>query len=215
MPSPSVVANPMKDPDIDVRFGRGQGTSSFDGPARGGDVEPSGEGTEQLMAKLIAQQNRLQAYIFTLTGDRDAARDILQATNLVIWRKAREFTPGSNFIAWSFQIARYQVLAHRQKEARERLVFSDDFVADLAISMEGGGAEDLFEAKRAALAGCLEDVAERHRRVLWLFYRDGLRTREIGEHIGKTKSAVEQTLSRVRLSLMRCITRRLSEEGLS
>ncbi len=173
-----------------------------------------GDAAEELMTKLTAHQNRLQAYIFTLTGDRDLARDVLQATNLVIWRKAAQFTPGSNFLAWAFQIARYQVMAHRQKIARERVVFSDEIVSDLAVFLERSAhEEDLFEAKRQALAECLEGLSELHRRILWAFYRDGLRTREIAEEVGKSNSAVEQLLSRTRLVLMRCIERRLEKEA--
>lgn len=168
---------------------------------------------EELVAKLTLSQNRLQAYIFTLTGDREAVQDILQATNLVIWRKAKDFVPGSNFIAWAFQIARYQVLAHRQKYARERLVFSDELVNELAASMDLGASDECFNDRQAALAHCLEKISSDQRSVIWRRYRDGLRMKEIAEEIGKTTSAVEQMIHRLRIVLMRCIAQRLEEEA--
>ena len=168
---------------------------------------------EELVAKLTANQNRLQAYIYTLTGDKEAARDVLQATNLVIWRKARDYVPGSNFIAWAFRIAKFQVLAYRQKDARDRIVFSEEFIEELAASSDDVESEDLFEDKRSALAECLELIASRNRKVIWLRYRDGLRIRDIAERLGKSTNSIEQLMLRVRISLLRCITRRLNREA--
>ena len=170
--------------------------------------------SEELLAKLTSQQNRLQAYIFTLTADREATSDILQAVNLVIWRKASDFIPGSNFTAWAFQICRYQVMAYRQKMARERVLFSEEFITELADSMEAQEACDVFEARRAALASCLETIPTNKRQIIWLHYRDGLRLRDIAQRVGKSTNAVEQILSRMRGALLQCIARRLKQEAL-
>ena len=164
---------------------------------------------EEVVRQLTENQNRIQAFIFTLTGDRELARDLLQSTNLVIWRKADEFTTGTNFLAWAFQIARYQVMAYRRHASRERLLFSDDFIEELAIAAATSLGEGLIEAKRAALAQCLDKISEKHRHIIWRFYRDNWRIREIAEEIGKSVSAVEQMLSRTRLVLQRCIKRRM------
>lgn len=167
---------------------------------------------EELMAKLTINQNRLQSYIFTLTADREAARDVLQATNLVIWRKAQDFVPGSNFIAWAFQIARYQVLAHRQKNARDRLRFSDEFVNELAEKMDSKASDEYIQDRQAALTHCLKKVPDNQRAVIWLRYRDGLQNHEIAEQIEKSVSVVEQMIHRLRIALLQCITQRLKEE---
>ena len=41
-------------------------------------------------------QGRLFGYILSLLGDADAANDVLQEANIVLWRDSREFrvTPG-------------------------------------------------------------------------------------------------------------------------
>jgi len=167
---------------------------------------------EEFVTKITTSQNRLQAYIYTLTVDRNASQDILQATNLVIWEKAQEFVPGTNFIAWAFQIARYQVLAHRKKQSRSKLVFSDNFVNELADTFSDDVADDKFQAKQAALAHCLEKVPSAQRHVIHLRYHNGLRMREIAKEVDKTTVAVEKMISRLRFALMRCITARLARE---
>ena len=67
-------------------------------------------------------QSALRGFILSLVADCSAAEDILQETNLVAWRKAADFESGSNFRAWAFRIAHFQILSYRQKVSRDRLV---------------------------------------------------------------------------------------------
>ena len=60
-----------------------------------------------------------------MLGDVDQANEVLQETNLVLWRKSDEFQSGSDFKAWSFRVAHFQVMAFRQRQIRDRLVFDD------------------------------------------------------------------------------------------
>ena len=165
--------------------------------------------TEEVIRQLTLNQNRLEAFIFALTGDRDLSLDLLQSTNMVIWRKASTFTSGTNFMAWAFQIARYQVMAERKRTVRERMLFSDEFLEELAIAAEISASEGLQEVRRLALAECLKEISEKNRRVIWRFYRDGQRIRQIAREIGKSVRAVEQILSRTRFALLDCISRRM------
>jgi len=81
---------------------------------------------------LTSHQSRLYAYVLSLLGDRTQADDVLQETNSVLWRKANEFELGTNFGAWMLKVAYFQVMAHRRRLTRDRLVFDDDFLQDIA-----------------------------------------------------------------------------------
>ena len=70
-------------------------------------------------------QPRLYGFILKRLADQDQARDVLQRTNLVICQKAEDYTPGTSFTAWTFTIARFQLMAWRKNQSRNRLVFSD------------------------------------------------------------------------------------------
>ena len=70
-------------------------------------------------------QSRLYAFILTLVGNPDQASEVLQETNLVLWQKAEQFEIGTNFMAWALKVARFQVMAFRKKQSRDRLVFSE------------------------------------------------------------------------------------------
>ena len=158
--------------------------------------------------QITACQSRLYAYILTLTGDREQARDVLQECNLVMWSKADEFEEGTNFIAWAFKIARYQVMAARQKTARDRLVFDDEFLESMADIFDG---DEAFDERQAALGQCIEEITPNHRNLLKIRYTDGLSVKEIATRVDKTANAVAKVLHRTRLALMDCIEKKTSE----
>ena len=158
--------------------------------------------------QITACQSRLYAYIVTLTGDREQARDVLQETNLVMWSKADEFEQGTNFIAWAFTIARYQVMAARQKTARDRLIFDDEVLEGMADIFDN---DEQFGERQAALGECIESIAPNHRNLIKIRYTDGLSVKEIATRVDKTANAVAKVLHRTRLALMDCIEKKISE----
>ena len=172
-------------------------------------TQPTGP-SDAFVTQITACQSRLYAYILTLTGDREQAREILQEANLVIWRKADQFEEGTNFIAWAFQIARYQVLAYRQKIARDKLVFDDALLQGMADIF---AEDEPFDARQDALAKCIEQIAPNHRNLLHIRYSDGQSVKEIASKLDKSANAVAKVLHRTRIALMKCIESKLSEGG--
>lgn len=85
---------------------------------------------QQIVQDIAGSQSRLFAYILTLVGERDAASDILQETNLVLWQKRGDFQPGTSFPAWSFTVAFMQVMAHRRDTSRDQhRYFAEDLLS--------------------------------------------------------------------------------------
>ena len=54
---------------------------------------------------------------------------------------------GTNFSAWTFQIARYQVMAFRQRQRRDRHVFDEEAIQAVTREFErrSDGKEDRLE----------------------------------------------------------------------
>ena len=65
----------------------------------------SDERTERFIRCLTDHQSRLFAYLVALLGDVHEARNVLQETNLELWRKSADFADGSDFSAWSRRVA--------------------------------------------------------------------------------------------------------------
>ena len=73
----------------------------------------------EFVGLLTLHQADLWAFIITLMpGDSEVA-DVLQKTNLVLWNEQKKFKKGTNFLAWSFTIARFEVLTHWKNRKRQ------------------------------------------------------------------------------------------------
>ena len=161
--------------------------------------------TADFVQLMIGCQSRLYAFIMSLVRNPEHAADILQQTNLVMWQKSDEFAPGSNFSAWTFQIARFQVMAFRQRQRRDRHVFDDETIAAVADEFEHRLGDD---DRLNALSHCLTQVSQDNQQLLRSRYRDGLAIAQIAQELGHTANRVAVRLHRLRLTLMDCIQRR-------
>ncbi|HYF00042.1 MAG TPA: sigma-70 family RNA polymerase sigma factor [Planctomycetota bacterium] len=161
------------------------------------------DASEEFVRLMTAHQGRLFAYLVSLLGDPDAANDVLQETNIVLWRDHKEYRPGSNFTAWAFRVAHFQVMACRQRRLRDRLVYPDDLLETLAPAAKA--VDELYEDRRSRLAGCLQKIAGPHRELLRRRYADGESLQSIADWKGTTANAVTQTLFRIRQALLQCV----------
>ncbi len=168
------------------------------------------ERVEQFVVELTAVQPRLYAYIVSLTGDQSRARDILQETNLVLWRKVEEFTLGTNFAGWACKVAHYRVLAARRDSAREKVFFSSELLDCLACDL--AGRAERFDGRREALQVCLAKLPDRQRDLISRRYTEGLSLRSIAKTLGRTADSVATSLLRIRVALQQCVKRREAME---
>jgi RNA polymerase sigma-70 factor (ECF subfamily) len=166
--------------------------------------------SDDFVRLMTEHQGRLFGYIFSLLGDPDAANDVLQEANIVLWRDSKEFRPGTNFKAWAFRVAHFQVMAWRQRQIRDRLVFEDDMMDVLAFAARDNDAA--FDARQDRLNGCLAKLQPAHREMIRLRYAEGTALELIARGRSMTPNAVMQALFRIRQSLMQCVAR-ASEGG--
>lgn len=146
----------------------------------------------------------------SLLGDFAVAEDVLQETFLVVQQKAAEFDLGSNFMAWAFQIARFQVMKAQGQYKRAADRFSDEVLETLAASAP---ADPFDETKLAVLPRCLDRLAPQARRIVDLFYEHEHKPQEIARMVTWTPSAVSVALSRARRFLRECIEQQLGSQA--
>ncbi|MFZ5830814.1 MAG: sigma factor, partial [Planctomycetota bacterium] len=58
-----------------------------------------------IVQEISRHQSRLRAFVRCLVVRSSDVEDILQDVNAVLWEKADEFQPGTDFWAWAIQIA--------------------------------------------------------------------------------------------------------------
>jgi RNA polymerase sigma-70 factor (ECF subfamily) len=166
---------------------------------------------EQFVQHLTAHQTRLRAFIHALIGDWHRAEDVLQETNAVLWRKADQFEPGTNFHAWAFAIAHNQVKLARLRSARDRHQF-DEALAD---QLAGEAAEQFvdIDERRRALADCFDKLPGAQRELLARRYTSNEPVTTIAQTLRRPAGSIRQTLYRIRAALADCIARSMSREA--
>ena len=104
--------------------------------------------TELFVQPLTENQNRLYGYVYSLLGDHGRAEDVLQETNLVLWRKIAEFDQARPFLPWAFGIVRFQVLAQLRDNKRDRLLL-DSNLGELLSEEAARQSEQIDEIQEA------------------------------------------------------------------
>jgi RNA polymerase sigma-70 factor (ECF subfamily) len=169
--------------------------------------------TELFIRLLGENHRRLYLYVTSLVPNRADAEDILQQTNLVLWREFEQFEPGTNFTAWACRVALNQVLCWRKKRQRDRLVFCEDFFEAVAEELNSEMAR--LEQRSQVLGSCINKLPPHHRNLIRLRYQDGSSVESIASELHRTVDAVYRMLSRIRQVLHRCVTHSLSQEGVT
>jgi len=171
---------------------------------------PAPAPSPEYLAKVTAAQRPLYGLIMTLVRRAADADDVLQETNLVLWRKAAEYDPAREFLPWAMQIARIQSRSHLSKRQRLPLADSDllDRIAAAAVAAQGRAEE-----RRLALEGCLQKLPEKHRMLVASRYTPGASVNAIAATRATQPKAVSEMLRRIRRTLLDCIERTLAAEG--
>jgi len=156
---------------------------------------------------LTRHQPALEAFCHANLANREDARDVLQATCVMLWQKASDWNPQTEFLPWAFTVARFTVLSHSRDRMRDRLVFDEDVV--LAMASETEAAANDFDDRREALRHCLQKLSADQRGLLQDHYIVGRSLADIAEATRRGLSAVKMTLLRLRQQLSECIERQM------
>ena len=161
------------------------------------------------VAQLTDIQMPLRLYVQSLLPGDAAAHDVVQQANATLWKKREDFTLGTNFKAWAFSVARYEVLNHRKQQARDsRLVFGEELEQILAEDLVE--RDDDTERRHEALKGCLEKLRPQDRELLLHRYTATAGTlNDFAERAGRSVGGLKVTLHRLRNALLGCIEKQL------
>ena len=169
------------------------------------------DSTEHFVQQLAESQNRLYGYVYSLIGDHGRAADVVQETNLVLWRKVAEFDSGKPFLPWAFSIARFQVLASLRDQSRDRILLDTELAETLSANVERDA--ERIDDIRVALRSCLDNLAPDARDLIESRYMQTRSVAEVAKLANRTLSAVKVGLMRARRSLADCVQRHITTEG--
>jgi RNA polymerase sigma-70 factor (ECF subfamily) len=164
---------------------------------------------EQVMRLALEHRAQIWGFLMGLTRNPALAEDLFQNTHVVICGKWEQFQPGTNFLAWARQIARYEFLA-AVDPGRRPFVLAEMEVLESAMAAAAPAAEPAASAdRREALRECLRSVPDRGHQALSMRYAEGLDGGAVARKMGVSLNALYTLLSRVRKMLFDCVERRM------
>ena len=105
------------------------------------------------------------------------------------------------------------MLKWRQRQAREKLIFSDSLLQQLNVTLDEEAP--LTEARNRALETCLTKLTEREKKWVHLRYGRHGAVKEEAERRGISLHKVYYAIEKIRGQLLNCIEQTLRREGWS
>jgi len=166
--------------------------------------DKNNENEEEFVMLITRHQAALTGFLCSLLGNRTAGDEVLQETNLVLWKKREDFEGGTNFKAWAFKIARFQALAFLKREKRRpEFTFGEEVIEKLTVEAESTFVES--DDREIALDTCLEKLPNEDRELIRDHYYSGLSMADHADQAGRSVGALRQVLYRIRNTLRLCI----------
>ncbi|MFN4257863.1 MAG: sigma-70 family RNA polymerase sigma factor [Gemmataceae bacterium] len=153
----------------------------------------------------------LRGFLYAIVPDFAHVDDVVQETFLTVTRKAREFEPGTNFLAWICAIGRYKAVEIARSQSRRPRPLADEVLDALCACEPEPEPDD--EPRLRLLSSCLEQLAPQARRAVELRYSQAHKPAEIARRLGWTPASVYVALSRARSFLRDCVERRLAQQS--
>jgi RNA polymerase sigma-70 factor (ECF subfamily) len=166
-------------------------------------LEGSALQLQEFVRELTANQGRIRAFVVSLMPGSPDVGDVVQETNLTLWKSRERYEPGSNFIAWAFAIARLEVLHQRDRAKRlGRIVLSNELTHVLAQEIPDHFTQEKY---LHILESCMAKLSDTQREIIEARYQPGQSLEIHARLSGRKPSALRVALLRIRSSLRECI----------
>ena len=167
------------------------------------DVGDDGEWFVQQFGQV---QRALYRFIVSLLPQTADADEVFQETLIVLWRKRDQFEQGTDFLAWSRVVAKFEVFRFLRKARKDQVGLSEAAMTRLAEFTEAQARSlDRESARQDALAGCIGKLSEGARELIVLRYFRDEAVEEIAQNLGKAQSTIYSALTRARSQLGECL----------
>jgi RNA polymerase sigma-70 factor (ECF subfamily) len=170
--------------------------------------------TRRFAALVDRHKDRSLTLALRLVGNRAEAEELVQDAFLRAYRSLDQFRGDARFSTWFYRILYNLCMTRvtRRKPAPEPLDGLDERLVD-AQPGEAGALERLEEAEvHAMLADGIQELPERYRTVVTLFYVQEMSLEEVAEVLSLPAGTVKTHLFRARAQLKRSLTKRMKNE---
>lgn len=142
-------------------------------------------------------QLRLFSFVFHLVRDNQAAQDVVQDSLVNLYKTVDRVDIRKKFSSYVFSIAKNTAFSYLRQQKKK---VSLDDIAELAV--DELLYEKMFEMEQSAtMQKCLNQLDEKFRRVITLYYFDDLSYEEISKKLRVPVNTVRTHLSRAKVAL--------------
>lgn len=166
---------------------------------------------DAFVALLTSNQTRLRAYLTAMVRQETEAEDLLQETNLALWKKRDKYDSSREFFPWACGVAFIEVLRLRRKRATDKLWFDQPLLETLTSEFIGQVQE--HDGRRDALPGCLSKLKNEDKWLIENRFRADKSVAKLAEETGKTTASLYDSLARIRAVLYKCIQKNVAQQA--
>ncbi len=170
---------------------------------------PEDQERQEVMRLALTHRTDIWAFLMGLAKNPNRAEELFQNTYLVICEKWRQYTLGTNFLAWARQIARYEFLASVHPAKRKHATVEAGILESVLDDAEPGA--EATAHTHEYLRDCMERLTDRSRKVVRMRYWNGMACADLARKLSLSMNGVYTLLSRVRRTLLECIERKERE----
>ncbi len=171
------------------------------------------DATSQFVRLWTRHQAEVERYVFMMVPRAADAAEVLQEVSVQLWEKWDKYDTTRPFVPWAIRFAYLEVLKWRQRQAREKLIFSDSLLQQLNATVDEEAP--LTEARNRALETCLTKLTEQEKKWVHLRYGRHGAVKEEAERRGINLHKVYYAIEKIRGQLLDCIEQTLRREGWS
>ena len=158
-------------------------------------------------------QAEVERYIYMMVPRAVDAGEVLQEVSVKLWEKWERYDQSRPFGPWAIKFAWLEVLKWRQKQARERLVFSSSLLEKINAAHED--EEPVMEFRGRALKNCLAKLNSQERKLVNLRYGRHGAVKQEAQRTGVRLHKLYYALEKIRAQLLECVGRTMKQEGWS
>ena len=147
-------------------------------------------------------QSFICAITFSATGNVGTSEELAQETFISAWKSLSQLKDLSRFRSWLCAIARH--IVRNSYRAKKRDIISKAVPLDdvqTAVSSDPQKGDEINENRQAVVSMALQQLPDKYREPLVLFYRQDQSIREVAKQLELSETAVRQRLSRGRKML--------------
>lgn len=169
---------------------------------------------EQFIALIERHEPAIQGAIRSMLPSSQDADDVMQEVCLACWHKFADFDPDGSenaFFRWACVVARFEVLKHRRKYARDRLVLSEDTIE--LLSADAQERVSRAELERQVLEDCLGRLQPSDRRLILSIHVSGDSVAKTARQLRQNVRRLYSKVNKLRDILGDCVRKKLAERG--